>query len=194
MSSIAVTKAFFCFFFSRQALKNRNKNILLQYTYFEVIILKIKWKTLLICIAIPLAVGILSGLISRSAMDDFRALEQPPLSPPAWLFPVVWTILYVLMGISLYLIVISGAPQRRLNNAFALFGTQLFFNFFWPIIFFNLGAYYFAFAWLVIMLVIIILCAVSFYSINKRAGYLWIPYVLWVSFAGYLNLAIAVLN
>ncbi len=156
--------------------------------------MKIKWKTLLICIAIPLAVGILSGIISGSAMDDFAKADQPPLSPPAWLFPVVWTILYVLMGISLYLVVTSGARQRQLNTAFKLFAVQLVFNFFWSIIFFNLGAYYFAFAWLVILWILIILCAISFYGIDQRAGYLWIPYILWVSFAGYLNLAIAILN
>ena len=158
------------------------------------IILKIKWKTLLICIAIPLAVGILAGIITRSAMDDFSALDQPPLSPPSWLFPVVWSILYVLMGISLYLAVTSGAPQRKLTTAFGLFAAQLFFNFFWSIIFFNFGAYYFAFAWLIVLWVLIILCAISFYGIDKRAGYLWLPYILWVTFAGYLNLAIAILN
>ena len=156
--------------------------------------MKIKWKTLLICIAIPLAVGIISGIITRSAMDDFSALDQPPLSPPGWLFPVVWTILYVLMGISLYLIVTSGAPQRRLSTAFSLFGIQLFFNFMWSILFFNFGLYYFSFAWLLVLWVLIALCGISFYGIDKRAGYLWIPYFLWVTFAGYLNLGVAILN
>ena len=168
--------------------------IIFLYTYLEVIILKIKWKTLLICIAIPLAVGILAGIITRSAMDDFSALDQPPLSPPSWLFPVVWSILYVLMGISLYLAVTSGAPQRKLSTAFALFAAQLFFNFFWSIIFFGFGAFEIAFAWLCILLALIVITTVRFWRINKWAGILMLPYIAWVTFAGYLNAAIAYLN
>ena len=113
--------------------------------------MKINVKLLLICIAIPLAVGGLSALISGNAMKAFGELEQPPLSPPAWLFPVVWTILYVIMGISLYLVLVSNAGNTIIAPALVFFGLQLFFNFFWSIFFFNLSMYYFAFGWLIVL-------------------------------------------
>ena len=155
--------------------------------------MKIQWKTLIICIAIPLAVGGLSALLTQNSMMAFGELTQPKLSPPAWLFPVVWSILYVLMGVASYLIVTSDKPARS-RTALTVYGLQLFFNFFWSIIFFRLEAYLFAFVWLVILWVLILLTAVLFYRIRKSAGYLMIPYLLWVTFAGYLNLGIYLLN
>ena len=154
---------------------------------------KIKWKELVISIAIPVGVGSLSALLTMGAMKSFGKLNQPPLSPPAWLFPAVWSILYVLMGISAYLIYNSGKPTRN-KTAFYVYAAQLFFNFFWSIIFFNMGAYLLAFIWLLALLSLIIINAVLFYKINKTAGLLLVPYVLWVSFAAYLNLAIYLLN
>ena len=154
---------------------------------------KIKWKELVISIAIPVGVGSLSALLTMGAMKSFGKLNQPPLSPPAWLFPAVWSILYVLMGISAYLIYNSGKPARN-KTAFYVYAAQLFFNFLWSVIFFNMGAYLFAFVWLLALLSLIILNAVLFYRINKTAGLLLVPYVLWVSFAAYLNLAIYLLN
>lgn len=156
--------------------------------------MKIRWKTLIICVAIPLLVGIVSGLISRGGMEAFDSLNKPPLSPPGWLFPVVWTVLYVLMGVASYLVVTSGSPQAQIERALLPYGLQLFFNFFWSIIFFNFGLYTFAFLWLLALLVLIIITAVRFFGISKPAAYLLIPYILWVSFAGYLNLGISVLN
>jgi tryptophan-rich sensory protein len=159
-----------------------------------VIYLKINKKLLAICLAIPLAVGGLSALLTMGSMDDFAALEQPPLSPPGWLFPVVWTILFALMGISLYLVINSGVSQDKLTPALTVFAIGLAFNFFWSIWFFNFGWYVFAFVWLLALWVIIIINAVLFYRISKPAGLLFIPYILWVTFAAYLNAAIAVLN
>ena len=154
---------------------------------------KIKWKELVISIAIPVGVGSLSALLTMGAMKSFGKLNQPPLSPPAWLFPAVWSILYVLMGISAYLIYNSGKPARN-KTAFYVYAAQLFFNFLWSVIFFNMGAYLLAFIWLLALLSLIIINSVLFYRINKTAGLLLVPYVLWVSFAAYLNLAIYLLN
>ena len=156
--------------------------------------MKINKKLLAICLAIPLLVGGLSALLTMGSMDDFAALNQPPLSPPGWLFPVVWTILFILMGISLYLVLSSNAPQDVLNPAITVFAIGLAFNFFWSIWFFNFNWYVFAFIWLLALWIIIIVNAVLFYRIKKPAGLLFIPYILGVTFAAYLNISIAVLN
>ena len=155
------------------------------------IFLKIQWKKLILCIAIPLAVGGISALLTSSGMEAFQALNKPPLSPPGWLFPVVWTLLYILMGIASYLVLTSGKPSR---SALTFYGLQLLFNFFWSIIFFNLERYLFAFVWLIALWILIFITTVLFYKISKPAGYLMIPYLLWVAFAGYLNLFIYLLN
>ncbi len=155
--------------------------------------MKIQWKKLIIAIAIPLAVGGLAALLTMNSMETFGALNQPSLSPPAWLFSVVWTILYTLMGIASYLVATSDKTYRA-QSALTVYGIQLFFNFLWSIVFFNLQAYWFAFVWLILLWVLIIITTVLFYRISKPAGYLMIPYLLWVTFAAYLNLAIAILN
>lgn len=155
--------------------------------------MKIKWGKLIISIAIPLGVGAASAFLTMDSMQTFSSLNQPPLSPPAWLFPVVWSILYVLMGIASYIVSESDKPARS-GTALTVYGAQLFFNFFWSIIFFNLEAYLFAFIWLLILWVLIIINAVLFYRISKPAGILMIPYILWVTFAAYLNFAIFLLN
>ncbi len=154
----------------------------------------IKLKPLLINLFIPLAVGGLSALLTMNSMESFENINQPPLSPPAWLFPVVWTILYILMGISAYLVTTSSATDKQKRNAFIVYGTQLFFNFLWSIIFFNREDYLFAFMWLVALWALILANIILFYRISKPAGLLLIPYLLWVTFAGYLNFAIYLLN
>ena len=154
----------------------------------------IKLKPLLINLFIPLAVGGFSALLTMNSMESFEKINQPPLSPPGWLFPVVWTILYILMGISAYLVTTGSATDKQKRNAFIVYGIQLFFNFLWSIIFFNREDYLFAFVWLVILWVLIIANIVLFYRISKPAGLLLIPYLLWVTFAGYLNFAIYLLN
>ncbi len=156
--------------------------------------MKINKKLLAICIAIPLAVGGISALISRNAMETFKGLNQPPLSPPAWLFPVVWTILYLLMGISLYLVLTSRSGNTVIGQSVTLFGLQLFFNFFWSIFFFNLELYFFSFGWLIVLWALIFAMIVSFYRASKAAAFINIPYLVWVAFAGYLNIGIAILN
>lgn len=157
-----------------------------------VIILKINTKQLILCIAIPLLVGTLSGFLTRNSMNIFTQVDKPPLSPPGYLFPIVWTILYTLMGIASYLIVSSNADKEEIQNALFVYGLQLVVNFFWPIFFFYLGWYLFAFFWLLLLWGFILYTIIVFYRISKPAAYLLIPYFLWVTFAGYLNLAIAI--
>ena len=153
-----------------------------------------KWKPYIFWIAVSEGVGALSGFLSRNGMQLYStAINKPPLSPPGWLFPVVWSILYVLMGISSYLITESGKPARS-KTALTVYGVQLFFNFMWSIIFFNFEAYLFAFIWLIALLVLIIVNTYLFYQIDRRAGLLFIPYIIWVTFAGYLNFGIFLLN
>ena len=135
--------------------------------------------------------GGLSALFTKNGMDSFESLRKPPLAPPGWIFPVVWTVLFILMGIACYLIVTSG---RRNTTALAFYSVQLFFNFMWSLIFFNFEAYLFAFIWLIILWLLILATAVAFYGISKPAGCLMIPYLLWVAFAGYLNFSIYLLN
>ncbi len=155
--------------------------------------MKIHLKKLLIAIGIPLLVGGLSALLTMGSMSSFEEVRKPPLSPPSWLFPVVWTILFILMGIASYLIVTAEENALKLP-AIVLYGTQLFFNFFWSIIFFNFEAYLFAFVWLIILWLLILATTVTFYKISKPAAFLLIPYLLWVTFAGYLNFGIFLLN
>ena len=160
----------------------------------EVMKLSHNWKQRLLCVAIPLAVGGLSALLTRNSMEDFQSREKPPLSPPGWIFPVVWTLLFLLMGIASCLVLESGEDRRVIRSALTVYGVQLAVNFFWSIFFFRMEAYLFAFAWLVLLWVLILITLVQFVRISRPAGYLLIPYLLWVTFAGYLNLGIALLN
>lgn len=146
---------------------------------------------LIISILIPLAIGSLSALFSGSAAG-YPALNNPPLSPPAFVFPTVWTILYILMGISAYLIDQSNDPRRY--KALRIYGIQLFFNFFWSILFFRFSQYFPAFLWLAALILLIAVMIKRFFRINPASAYLQIPYLLWCLFAAYLNLMIAVLN
>lgn len=150
-------------------------------------------KNLIIALIIPLLVGGLSALLA-GGMGAFKNLEKPPLSPPGWLFPVVWTLLYLMMGFASYLVYTAKAPTYKKNSALLFYGVQLFFNFMWSIIFFRFEAYLFAFIWLIIMWLLIIITTVRFYEVRKFAGLLMIPYLLWVTFAAYLNLGIYILN
>lgn len=155
---------------------------------------KLDKKLLAICIALPLLVGGVSALLTRESMMLFESVQKPPLSPPGWLFPVVWTILYTLMGIASYLVLTSEAPKEEVGRAINVYLYQLLVNFLWSTWFFNLQWYFFAFFWLVLLWVMILITLVRFYRISKPAGYLMVPYLLWVTFAGYLNLGIALLN
>lgn len=156
--------------------------------------MKLNKRSLLICIAIPLLVGAVAAFLTRNSMEVFGALEKPPLAPPAWLFPVVWTILYTLMGISSYLVLSSEADKNEKEGALRLYAYQLIVNFLWPTFFFNFGWYGFAFFWLVLLWILVLLMILRFKDISRLAAYLNIPYLLWLTFAAYLNLGIWLLN
>lgn len=145
---------------------------------------------LIISILIPLAVGSISSFLSRNMMP--ASFIQTPLSPPAFLFPIVWTILYILMGISTYMIYTSQSPDAP--KALFTYGLQLFFNFFWSILFFRFSLYLPAFFWLLAMILLIIVMIRQFYKISPLAAYLQIPYLLWCLFAAVLNFMIYMAN
>lgn len=149
-------------------------------------------KKLTASIAIGLGTGLLSVLLTLGNFKAYSALLQPPLAPPGWLFPVVWTILYILMGVSAYLVYECDTEEKYIG--LAVYVLQLIFNFLWLIIFFNIGNLLFAFVWLVFLWVLVLAMTISFYKVNKTAGLLQIPYLLWVTFAGYLNIALYILN
>lgn len=159
-----------------------------------VLFMKIQWKKLIICLGIPLAVGGLSALLTMNAMQTFSSVNQPPLSPPAWLFPVVWTILYLLMGLASYLVAVSGARRAKIDAALTVYALQLAVNFLWSPIFFNRQAYLLAFVWLVLLWVLILITLRRFAAVSPTAGWLLVPYLAWVTFAGYLNLGVYILN
>ncbi len=146
---------------------------------------------LIISILIPIAVGSLSALFSgRTSL--YSQINKPPLSPPGYIFPIVWFILYFLMGISSYIIYESNSLQKE--YALKTYALQLFFNFWWSIIFFRFSLYLFAFLWLLVMIALIALMIYKFYQINRLSSYLQIPYLLWCLFAAYLNFMIYRLN
>ena len=152
-------------------------------------------KTYAISIAIALAVGGLSALFTAGNMDIYSEIIKPPLAPPSVLFPIVWTLLYILMGVSAAMIYLRKEenPQAA-RNSFIFYGISLFLNFFWSIIFFNMQAFLFAFIWLVLLWISILLTILQYRKISPLAAALQVPYLLWVTFAGYLNLAIFILN
>ena len=142
--------------------------------------------------AAALAVGGLSALLTSGGMKEFAALNQPPLSPPGWLFPVVWTLLYALMGISSYIVWDSRSEYTK--EALTIYGIQLAFNFCWSIFFFVMESFLLSLVWLGGLFVIIFIMIAAFWRINRVAAYLQIPYAVWVLFAGYLNAGIYFLN
>ena len=154
-----------------------------------------KIKPYVISIAISVGVGAFSALLTMGNMDIYETIKQPPLAPPSWLFGVVWGILFVLMGISSALVfTCKDCSRMQLQSALLVYGLQLFVNFFWSIIFFNLQSFWFAFGWILLLWGLILWMLIRFYRVRPLAAYLQIPYFLWVTFAAYLNLAIAILN
>ena len=148
-------------------------------------------KNLIISIAIPLLVGIIGSLLGNSSMG-FDSINKPSFTPPGIVFPIVWTILYILMGISCYLIYSSNNPKK--TKALRVYALQLIFNMLWTFFFFNLNWYLFSFFWIIVLIVLVSIMIYRFININKTAGYLQIPYLIWLIFASILNLSIYFLN
>ena len=146
----------------------------------------------IVFLLIPLVGGLLSGILSMGGIKAFNTLNKPFLSPPGFLFPIVWTILYVLMGISSYLIY----NESEINSSCCLkiYAINLFINFLWSPIFFGLGLRLFALIWIILLDLVVAYMIYCFYKVNKKAAYLQIPYLVWCLFATYLNLAFYLLN
>lgn len=153
-----------------------------------------KWKVYAFWIGLAEVVGALSGFLTRQGMERYtQHVAQPPLSPPPLVFPIVWGILYALMGIGAARVRLSpDSPER--DKAINLFVAQLIVNFFWSLIFFNLQAFAFAFWWLVLLWVLILWMILAFRKVDPLAAYLQLPYLLWVTFAGYLTAGVWLLN
>jgi tryptophan-rich sensory protein len=151
-----------------------------------------KLKPYIISVAISLGVGGLASLLTMGNMDIYTTLNTPPLSPPGWLFPVVWTVLYTLMGISAAIIYTSNDVDSK--SALTVYAAQLIVNFFWSLIFFNMRAFLFAFVWILLLDLLVIIMIMKFYRISPISAYLQIPYLVWILFASYLNLGIFLLN
>lgn len=143
-------------------------------------------------LALPLGVGFLAANATKDSVDYYKTINRPALSPPAIVFPIVWTILYTLMGISAYLITASDSPNKMF--AIKIYVMQLVINFSWSIIFFNYKNFQLAYIILVILWISVAFMIPVFYTISKPAALLQIPYLLWITFAGYLNWNIIKLN
>ena len=139
---------------------------------------------------LPIVGGALVGLIISGYMN-YGDMVKPPLSPPSYIFPIVWTILYILMGISYFIATKDNGNDKELNQIYIL---QLLVNFFWPIIFFVLRMYFTAFFWIILLLILVIIMIKELLKNNKISGYLQIPYLIWLLFATYLNIGIFLLN
>lgn len=148
----------------------------------------------LIFILTSLAVGGLAAAITKNSMSIYESLSKPPLSPPPQLFPIVWFILYILMGLGTGLMYSAPRNAKEKPYALSVFFLQLAANFFWSIIFFNLKLFTFAFFWLLLILALVLIMVRLFSRISKASAILQLPYVLWLVFAAYLNIATAVLN
>ena len=148
-----------------------------------------------VAVAVPLSVGLLSAFLTKDNMSLYSEIITPPLSPPAWLFPIVWSILYVLMGISSCMVYLKREnDQAAARQGFSYYAMSLILNFAWSIIFFNFRVFRFAFVCILILLYLIIRTVLEYRKLHPLAAYLQIPYAFWVIFAGYLNLAISILN
>ena len=139
---------------------------------------------------LPVVGGAIVGLIISGYMN-YEDMLKPPLSPPGIVFPIVWTILYVLMGISYFIATKEDEDNKELDQIYLL---QLFVNFLWPIIFFVLKMYFTAFLWIILLIILVVAMIKELSNRNKISGYLQIPYFLWLLFATYLNLGITLLN
>ena len=142
---------------------------------------------LLVSLLIPLGTGVIAGFLTFGSMAQYQEMYHPPLAPPGWVFPVVWLLLYTLMGIASYRIYLKNPKAEALK----LYLIQLAVNFFWPVFFFNLGWQLFAAVWLLVLWYLVFVMIKEFARIDEGAARLMIPYLVWLTFAAYLNIVIA---
>lgn len=148
---------------------------------------------LILSLALPLALGSLAAYLARDGIRMYALLPKPPLSPPSWIFPVVWTVLYILMGTASYLVWRSDAAKKRKGRALWLYAAQLAVNFLWPLLFFGAELYLAALLCLLLLILLVLLCTLLFYHIDTLAGWLLLPYNIWCAFALYLNFSVFLL-
>lgn len=151
-------------------------------------------KTLVVCLLFPLIAGGISGFLTRNGMETFTYLNKPPLSPPGIVFPIVWTVLYLMMGLASWLVLTSGERPEQIRQALFFYVAQLIVNVLWPVFFFSLGWYLFSFFWLLLLFVLILVVIWLFSDLSQTAAWLMVPYLIWTVFAGYLNLGVYLLN
>ena len=150
------------------------------------------WK-LIISILIPFLASAIGGFFTSTSVSTWYVdLIKPSFNPPSWVFGPVWTALYLLMGIALYLIWVEKSNIKK--SAFIAFGAQMFLNALWSVLFFGLQKPLFAFVEIILLWAAILITIIYFYRINKNAAYFLIPYILWVSFAAVLNFSLYLLN
>lgn len=142
---------------------------------------------LLVSLLISLGTGVIAGFLTFGSMAQYQEMYHPPLAPPGWVFPVVWLLLYTLMGIASYRIY----PKNPKAEVLKLYLIQLAVNFFWPVFFFNLGWQLFAAVWLLVLWYLVFVMIKEFARIDEGAARLMIPYLVWLTFAAYLNIVIA---
>lgn len=155
---------------------------------------RLKIEQVIAAVALPLALGALAAYLNKDGIAMFRSVSQPPLSPPAWLFPVVWTALYILMGLASYLVLSAPVSPVRKERALSAYALSLALNFVWPFIFFGMELYIAAFLLLLLLWLAAGISALMFRCISDVAGLMMLPYLLWLGFAAYLNLGVALLN
>lgn len=153
---------------------------------------KLSWSRLLAAELLTLGVGSLGGFLAREGFQSYGSLAQPPLSPPAAVFPIVWTVLYLLMGYSVYRIGQKGGEDAK--NALTLFAVYMVLNFLWPTVFFVKGAFLGALLLIIAQLVLLIATFSAFYRLSAKAAFLLIPTGIWTLFAAYLNAGVFILN
>ena len=153
-----------------------------------------RWKAYVFWIALCEFVGLFAGVLTREGARFYGIyVDKPPLSPPSWVFPVVWTALYALMGIGAARIALQPESEAR-SKGLNLMVAQLILNFFWPLLFFNAQAFGFAFVWLLLLWLIVLWMILEFGKTDPLAAWLQVPYLLWLTFAAYLNGAVWVIN
>ncbi len=150
---------------------------------------KIRIGLLIVLILIPVLTGAFSAFLTSADMNIYETMDRPPLAPPEWLFPIAWTILYVLMGLASYFVYTSSADREQKRKALMFYTVQLMMNFFWSTLFFTYRLYLIALIWLLVMWVLILISAIRFYRIRPVAGIMMCALFLWTTFAAYLNLA-----
>lgn len=155
---------------------------------------KIKWSDLIIFVVSAELVGALAGILAGNSFSFYKELTKPPLSPPGWVFPLTWAVLYALMGISAYIVHDTDTADEKKRSAFIIYGAQLAVNFFWTIAFFRLRSIGLSVGVILLLLIMIVAMILRFRNVSKAAAYLNIPYLLWTIFAAYLNIGVLVLN